>query len=171
MEHGFRMPTPCQPKWKLATASRLAALPLLAIAFVPNTALGLQSAELYGTQAYFYGRFEARIRYAPGDGVVSSFFLWKEGSSSTTYWNELDMEKVGVNCEMRTNAYYGLPAVQHTQNNASAMPVNICADYHDYRFEWTPTYISWAIDGKEFRRDTGDTATAFSQNASGGLGP
>ncbi len=167
--HSCRMRTPFQPKWRLATASRLAALPLLAYALVPDTALGMQSAELYYTQAYFYGRFEARIRYAPGDGVVSSFFLWKDGSSSTTYWNELDMEKVGADCEMRTNAYYGLPAVQHTQNNSSSMPASICADYHDYRYEWTPTYIAWAIDGNEFRRDTGDTATAFSQNASGGM--
>jgi len=38
----------------------------------------VQSAEFYRTQADFYGRFEARIRFAPGEGVVSSFFLWKD---------------------------------------------------------------------------------------------
>jgi hypothetical protein len=128
----------------------------------------MASAELYGTEAHFYGRFEARIRHAPGDGVVSSFFLWKEGSSdANAYWNELDFEKVGANCEMHTNAYYGKPAAQHTQTNT--MPASICEDYHTYAFEWTPTYISWSVDGKEVRRDTGATATAFAQNATGGM--
>jgi endo-1,3-1,4-beta-glycanase ExoK len=41
------------------------------------------SAELFRSQAQVYGRFEARIRFAPGDGVVSSFFLWKTGSEVT----------------------------------------------------------------------------------------
>src|SRR5690349_4509392 len=38
------------------------------------------SAELYQNQTYTYGRFGARVRFAAGDGVISSFFLWKPGS-------------------------------------------------------------------------------------------
>jgi hypothetical protein len=126
------------------------------------------SAELSTTQAYFYGRFEARIRFAPGDGIVSSFFLWKNGSEQTgAFWNELDFEKVAADCHMTTNARYGDPVADNSQTN----PINadICATYHDYRFEWTPTYIAWAVDGQEFRRDTGATATAFSDNATQGM--
>jgi endo-1,3-1,4-beta-glycanase ExoK len=137
-------------------------------AMIPVRAMGMASAELYSTQAHTYGRFEARIQHAPGDGVVSSFFLWKEGSEvAGAYWNEIDFEKVGANCEMHTNAFYGKPAGQHTQINP--MPGKPCAEYHDYRIEWTPTYIAWSVDGSEFRRDTGDTATAFAQNASAGM--
>ena len=54
---------------------------LLLSVLVPRAASAVQSAELYRTQSYFYGRFEARVRHAPGEGVVSSFFLWKNGSS------------------------------------------------------------------------------------------
>jgi endo-1,3-1,4-beta-glycanase ExoK len=55
------------------------------------------SAELLHSQAQVYGRFEARVRFASGDGVVSWFFLWKTGSEvSGAYWNELDFEKVGA---------------------------------------------------------------------------
>ena len=166
--HDSRMTTLPPVKRKLHRARCIPAAALFACALLPSTALGMASAELYGTEAHFYGRFEARIRHAPGDGVVSSFFLWKEGSSdANAYWNELDFEKVGANCEMHTNAYYGKPGVQHTQTNA--MPADICADYHTYAFEWTPTYISWSVDGKEVRRDTGATATAFAQNATGGM--
>jgi len=149
--------------------SRWALLALvLATTLVPVAAMGMASSELYGTKAYTYGRFEARIRFAPGDGVISSFFLWKEGSEVTdAYWNELDFEKVGADCHMQTNAIFGNPSKQHSQTNA--MPGDTCAEYHDYRFEWTPTYIAWNVDGKEIRRDSGDTATAFSQNASGGM--
>ena len=148
---------------------KLTILVLLALpTIVPVPAMGMASAEFYSTQAHTYGRFEARIQHAPGDGVVSSFFLWKEGSEvAGAYWNEIDFEKVGANCEMHTNAFYGKPAGQHTQINP--MPGKTCAEYHDYRIEWTPTYIAWSVDGNEFRRDTGDTATAFSQNASAGM--
>jgi len=168
MMHDSPMRSLHRMKSRSRYARYLSATVLLACAVPASTALGMASAELYATEAHFYGRFEARIRHAPGDGVVSSFFLWKEGSSdANAYWNELDMEKVGANCEMHTNAYYGNPAVQHTQTNT--MPANICADYHTYAFEWAPTYISWSVDGKEFRRETGATATAFAQNATGGM--
>ena len=148
---------------------RLTILALLGLpTMVPTRAMGMASAELYGTQAHTYGRFEARIQHAPGDGVVSSFFLWKEGSEvSGAYWNEVDFEKIGANCIMQTNARYGTSVTNHNQTNP--MPGNVCGEYHDYRIEWTPTYIAWSVDGSEFRRDTGDTATAFRQNASAGM--
>ncbi len=142
-------------------------LALLATTFIPSIALADASAELYSTQPYLYGRFEARIRYAPGDGVVSSFFLWKEGSEiEGTFWNELDFEKIGPNCEVQTNALYGNPAAVHKGMYSGS---DLCSTYHDYLFEWTPTYIAWGIDGQEIRRDTGATADAFAQNASGGM--
>ena len=79
---------------------RLTLAALLLGVLAPSAASAIQSAELYRTQAYFYGRFEARVRYAPGEGVVSSFFLWKDGSSSTTSWNELDYEKINATCRL-----------------------------------------------------------------------
>ena len=135
---------------------------------LPARVMGMASAELYKTQAYQYGRFEARIQYAPGDGVVSSFFLWKDGSdASGAFWNELDFEKEQAGCLMQTNARYGTSATNHAQMNT--MPGKSCAEYHDYRFEWTPDYIAWSVDGSEFRRDTGATATAYAQNATAGM--
>jgi hypothetical protein len=141
---------------------------LLIVAAAPSTARAVASAELYGTQPYGFGRFEARLRFAPGDGVVSSFFLWKNGSEMAgVYWNELDFEKLGADCDLQTNALHGNPAEGHEQLHA--LPSDLCGAYHDYTFEWTPTYIAWAIDGQEIRRDTGQTAAAFAENASGGM--
>jgi hypothetical protein len=153
----------------IAPAQLAAGLLLLSAAALPATALAVASAELSTTQAYFYGRFEARIRFAPGDGIVSSFFLWKDGSERAgAFWNELDFEKVGADCHMTTNARYGNPAANHSQTNT--LNVDICGSYHDYRFEWTPTYLAWSVDGQEFRRDADTTtATAFAQNATAGM--
>jgi len=140
---------------------------LVGASSISSVALADQSAELYTTQSYLYGRFEARIRYAAGDGVVSSFFLWKVGSEvSGAFWNELDFEKIGADCHLQTNALYGNPGTVHKGSYSGS---DLCTAYHDYRFEWTPTYIAWAVDGQEIRRDTGETATAFAQNATSGM--
>ncbi len=141
---------------------------LILAALTPSTALAVASAELYHTQATLYGRYDARIRYAAADGVISSFFLWKVGSEmSGAYWNELDFEKLGADCHVQTNALYGNPL--NTSEESHTTLSDPCGAYHDYRFEWTPEYIAWFVDGREIRRDTGAVAAAFAQNATAGM--
>ncbi len=126
------------------------------------------SAELLQNQTYTYGRFEARIRFAAGDGVISSFFLWKPGSEMTgTYWNELDFEKLGADCRLQTNPLYGLPVVDHHQ--FATLEADLCGEYHTYAFEWTPSSIAYLVDGVEIRRDGPETAAAFADNAASGM--
>lgn len=43
-----------------------------------ESALAVTRAELYRPAAHKFGRFEARIQFAGGVGVMGSFFLWKE---------------------------------------------------------------------------------------------
>jgi MYXO-CTERM domain-containing protein len=139
---------------------------LLVALLAPRAASAVQSAELYHSQAYFYGRFEARIQFAPGDGVVSSFFLWKDGSSSTTSWNELDFEKINAACRLQTNIWTGTG----TQSKEIDTPTfDVCGGYHTYAFEWTPDYIAWFIDGTQIRKVTGASVAEYTQNASQGM--
>ncbi len=142
-----------------------AALTLIST-LVSVSAAAVQSAELYRTQAYFYGRFEARVQFAPGDGVVSSFFLWKDGSSSTTSWNELDFEKVKAACQLQINIWSGT-GTQSPQT--PSITGDLCGGYHTYAFEWTPDYIAWFIDGAELRRETGSVVAEYTQNAAQGM--
>ncbi len=126
------------------------------------------SAEVMTTAAYQYGRFEASIQFAPGSGVVGSFFLWKDGSEvDGTFWNELDFEALDANCQLKTNAYYGNPAVVHSQT--AAVTADPCGGFHTYAYEWTPDYIAWLVDGVEVRRETGDTAAAYRDNTADGM--
>jgi beta-glucanase (GH16 family) len=144
----------------------LALAALLVAGLAPSAALAVQGAELYRTSSHRYGRFESRVRYAIGEGVVSSFFLWKEGSSSTTTWNELDYEKINSDCRLTTNIWTGTgqqSSVTHT------LTFNVCNDYHTYVMEWTPDYIAWFIDGTQIRRVTGASVTEYTQNAAQGM--
>jgi len=133
---------------------------------VPRAALAVQGAELFRVEPYFYGRFEARIRYAPGEGVVSAYFLWKDGSSATTSWNEVDYEKINASCRMQTNLWTGT-GTQSTEITTPAF--DICGEYHTYAIEWTPDYISWLIDGKQLRKVTGASVAEYTRNASQGM--
>jgi hypothetical protein len=143
-------------------------LGFLAVALCPQLAFAVSSAELYTGEAYGYGRVEARVRYAPGDGVVSSFFSWKEGSEKTgTFWNELDFEKVGAECRLETNPIYGNPPANHSQKHM--LDLDMCGTFHTYAYEWTPDAIVWSIDGVEVRRETGAAPEAYAENASGGM--
>jgi endo-1,3-1,4-beta-glycanase ExoK len=141
----------------------LPAFCFFAIAALPRPALAVSSGELYTETSYGYGRFEAHLRFPAGDGVVGSFFLWKVDSEvSGNFWNELDFEKIGADCKVKSNALFGNPAANHTQDHTIQDP---CGSYHTYAYEWTPDAIAWLVDGVEVRRETGATATAFAENA------
>jgi endo-1,3-1,4-beta-glycanase ExoK len=154
---------------KMIIPRRLFSLSLVPLGLsLAGEAGAVASAELYQNQTYTYGRFEARVSFAAGDGVISSFFLWKPGSEMPgTFWNELDFEKLGADCHLQTNPLYGAPVVDHSQ--AATLSARLCGEYHTYTFEWTPTYIAYLVDGVEVRRDEGETAEAFATNASGGM--
>jgi endo-1,3-1,4-beta-glycanase ExoK len=140
----------------------------LALCTLSTAAHAVSSSELYMPTAYSYGRFEARVQFAFGDGVVSSFFLWKEGSErDNTFWNELDFEKLWADCRLETNALYGDPEMSHNASFESAK--DLCGAYHTYTYEWTPDYIAWFVDGEEIRREDGAAAQAFRDNATAGM--
>ena len=100
-----------------APAPGLTLAVLLVGVLAPSAARGDSERELYRTQAYFYGRFEA-LQYAPGEGAVSAFFLWRDGSSSTTSWNELDYEKINSDCRLQTNIWTGKGAQSRDAQHA-----------------------------------------------------
>ena len=135
----------------------------LAATLLPQLAHAVSSAEIYTTTGYSYGRFEARVRFAAGSGVVSSFFLWKDGSEQPgSFWNELDFEKLGAECRLETNAIYGKPSTNHSQKQTLAL--DLCGQFHTYAYEWTPDSITWLIDGQQVRRETGPIPQAFADN-------
>lgn len=82
-------------------------------------AAAVTSAEIYTNDAYQYGRYSARVQFAPASGVVN-----------------------------------------RTACNGT---------FHVYTYEWTPEYIAWSVDGVEIRRETGEVALGFEDNAVEGM--
>jgi endo-1,3-1,4-beta-glycanase ExoK len=140
----------------------------LAASVAPRSALAVKSGELYTSASHPFGRFEASIKFPQGDGIVGAYFLWKAGSEvAGTFWNELDFEKIGADCLLESNAFYGNPGAVHAERYTPA--TLLCGSYHTYAFEWTPEYVAWLVDGVELRRETGATATAYAENATAGM--
>lgn len=136
---------------------------------VPLFSLAQSSAELYRTDGYRYGKFEAGIKMAGGKGVISSFFLWKDKSElQDVYWNEIDIEKFGENCnQFLSNLLYGMPQANHS--SVIETEDDLCADFHTYTIEWTPERITWFVDGVQMRESTPEDAVEFEENAEEGM--
>lgn len=110
------------------------------------------SGELWSRQTVTYGRFDVVMKPAEGDGIISSFFLFKEIPYPQHPWREIDIEILGANpYEVSTNL------ITHYENrtgNTATHPVdvNLSKGFHTYTIEWTPDEISWYIDGILLRR-------------------
>ena len=111
--------------------------------------------ELRTIDTYQYGRYEVRMKSAAGDGVVSSFFTyrdyWAEGLTGPQHWNEIDWEWLGNHDDKaQTNLI-----TQNEWNHEELIDVgfNPHEDYHNYAFEWTPEYVAFFIDDELVRMD------------------
>jgi endo-1,3-1,4-beta-glycanase ExoK len=128
----------------------------------------LGSAELYTEKSFTYGRFVVRMRMAAADGVISSFFLWKQGSEVVevdgTTWNEIDIEVLGCSPAGFQSAIHsgtgGWSAMKHREEY-HRVKKNLCTHYNTYSVEWTPDYIAWTLNDSLVRKDTGDMVATF----------
>ena len=109
--------------------------------------------ELRTIESFQYGKFEVRMKSAPGSGVISSFFTfhdyWSEGHTSSVYWNEIDLEWLGryddkVLTNLIIHDQWGLP-------DLSDLTFNPNEDFHTYAFEWTSEYIAFFVDDQLIR--------------------
>jgi endo-1,3-1,4-beta-glycanase ExoK len=119
-----------------------------------------KGAEVYSSKSVLYGRMEMRMRMLRGSGLLSTFFTYKNGSElAGSLWEELDIEALGKNDAKtwQTNIITGNPRVTSEQFHQS--PTSLADDYHTYMIEWTPTYVSWSLDGTEVRRTEGGQAS------------
>jgi hypothetical protein len=130
---------------------------LIFILFAPPNLAGQSkpySGAEYRTKAsYTYGRFEVRIKSAPGSGMLTSFFTYHDSSPfSVSNWNEIDIENMGrYSNETQFNTI--TPGrVDHVRRQAVKFNPHIA--FHLYAFEWTPDYVAWFVDGYEVYRQT-----------------
>lgn len=107
-------------------------------------------AELYTKESFTYGRFEARMKMAYAPGCISSMFLYYNDSykGGGKVWNEIDIEVIGKDPNsFQSNLITGTKEQQITSEKIQQLGYAADADYHTYVVEWTPTYVSWTVDG------------------------
>lgn len=109
------------------------------------TARPWNGGEVTSTRAYGYGRYEAIMKPARGEGLISSFFTYT-GPWVGTPHDEIDIEFLGkdtrrVEFNMFRN---GKPA----GSKAVDLPFDAADAFHLYAFEWHPDHITWYVDGK-----------------------
>jgi endo-1,3-1,4-beta-glycanase ExoK len=103
-------------------------------------------AEYRTKDSYLYGKFEVRMKFAAGSGVVSSFFTYKDPMEPK--WNEIDIEVLGKdpNTMQLTHWWDKMPSFLPI---TYYMGFDATKDFHTYAFEWLPGCIRWTIDGVE----------------------
>src|SRR5688572_25624198 len=86
-----------RPESKFFTRSLLIA----ALLFLPGAVAAKQykAGEIYTFNSYGpYGKYEMSMKVAKGSGLISAFFLWKDGSELPGGpWEEVDIEVFGKN--------------------------------------------------------------------------
>lgn len=107
----------------------------------------LQTKGLFEQQ---YGLFTARIKLPAGRGIWPAF--WMEGSDSgNVAWpngGEIDVIEVNNQKPGLVEAFIHAPDINH--GFYLRLGSLLSASYHVYGVEWTPTEITWLIDGHAF---------------------
>jgi hypothetical protein len=106
----------------------------------PSNDVHYMSGEYRTLNAYGYGTYEVCMKAAGGDGLMSSFFTY----TGPTPHHEIDVEFRGHNTwDMWANFFYD------NTDHAQVVPLGFDAaqDFHRYKFVWTPTDITWYVDG------------------------
>ncbi|MEY2931056.1 MAG: hypothetical protein RL033_1805 [Pseudomonadota bacterium] len=116
-----------------------------------------KGAELISRQTFEYGAFEARILAARGSGLITPFFLWKDGSEiAGVPWQEQDFEIFGRDGRYQTQLMTpGTGSAQRTEHvQYHSLPTPAWERYYTYRMEWTPERVAFYVDGQLVREET-----------------
>jgi len=114
--------------------------------------------EIYSNESVLYGRFEMSMKSCKGSAILSTFFLYKNGSEQAgTFWEEIDIEIFGKDnaqtfqSNIITNGLSGGTTGSESDHHYS---YSLADTFHTYALEWTPDYVAWFFDSIEVRRDS-----------------
>lgn len=92
----------------------------------------------------FYGRVEAIIQAAPGQGVVSSINLLSDDL------DEIDWELMGGMPDEAHNNYYGKGDRNQSHGESPAL-TNVIGEYHNYTIDWSEEELQFWLDDEKVR--------------------
>jgi beta-glucanase (GH16 family) len=118
----------------------------------PFTGKPWSAAEVRTWQEFTYGKFLTSARFANASGVVStlfSFYDWFALEPNSENWNEIVVESSGTSRLYYTYTFHDADAAngRNRVTSPSDMPFDITAAFHVYGYEWTPTSVTFTVDG------------------------
>lgn len=124
----------------------------LKVTKVQNGDRNYSAAEVYTKEDFKYGRFEGRIKFCAGGGMVSSMFTYKDDVNQS--WQEIDIEHLGY---LPKSIQYNLISGNLENRKYQPKVVNFqfspTADFHDYAIEWKPDGVTFYVDGTQTHHD------------------
>lgn len=110
------------------------------------------AAEVYSTDDFTFGRFEGRIKFCAGSGIVSSLFTYRDDVEVS--WQEIDVEYLGnLSNAIQYNLISGTFANRHYQPRVVTLAYSPTAEFHDYTIEWLPDGVTFYVDGAPSHHD------------------
>lgn len=117
-----------------------------------------KGAEIYSNDPILYGRFEMSMKACNGSGILSTFFLYKNGSEQAgTFWEEIDIEIFGKDNAQAFQSNIITDGLSGSTNGSEVehdYSFSLSDTFHLYALEWTPYYVAWFFDSIEIRRDS-----------------
>lgn len=134
----------------------------------PNQATKPYSAAEVRTRANFlYGSFRARVRIAPGPGVVNAF------------WGFYDRYEMSTGAQIDNQIVIETGTVKATSEPSYRYAVNVPADapavvteaagfepssaFHEIGYDWTPLSVTFFVDDQPTHSISGEAATQLTQ--------
>ena len=109
-----------------------------------------------GKKSYMYGRLDVRAKLPVGVGSWPAIWLMPQGAKYGSEYianGELDiMEEVGADANEVSSSTHSQgynPSFGNTRYCLKTIPGANSA-FHTYSLEWTPSYMSYLIDGTEY---------------------
>ncbi|KAK3985707.1 family 16 putative glycoside hydrolase [Cladorrhinum sp. PSN332] len=94
---------------------------------------------------FFFGRAEVHMRAAPGTGIVSCIVLESDDL------DEIDWEWLGGEPEVVQTNYFGKGNTTTYDRGGYSAVADTQGVTHVYAIDWTPTFVTWSIDGVAVR--------------------
>lgn len=105
-----------------------------------------------------FGKVEVWLKSAPGQGVISSFYLQSDDL------DEVDMEWFGGDVsQMQSNFFSKGDTTTYDRGQYHDM-ADPRAEYHNYTLDWNQDALTWYIDGNAVRTLASDTASGYPQS-------
>ncbi|KAL8922670.1 MAG: hypothetical protein Q9208_004983 [Pyrenodesmia sp. 3 TL-2023] len=112
---------------------------------------------LASTSYVWYGKVSAQMKSSRGQGVVSAFILMSDVK------DEIDFEFVGTDLRTAQSNFYFQGITNYDNGENLTVKSSTFEDYHTYEIDWSPTQLTWSVDGATQRTvkrsDTWNTTT------------